>query len=270
MPKKNKDRKRGGPSNFRRTISVKEYCRFELPVPSQTSGTGLTVIDSYLMSTDMNARWQGLAYLYQRWRIRKMIFHYISQNSTNTNGRAMMAVIEDADGVAPTDFPSGMRQRCSVENAGRNTMKLVYVPKHEGWLWTRDLSLNEDRLEYPGYLVFGTASYAVTTYPGYIWVESWAEFDEPSTSETSISFPLTFPKEWSAGRFKPSEARRLRRVEPSVETETPESEQETKTLVDPAQPVVPVGQLVDLLKQMGIVVGPSQITSTVSSGSTKG
>jgi hypothetical protein len=151
------------------------------------SSLGTFVNTSYVLSTALNNRWAYLAAIYQRWRIKYIRFHYRSQIGTSNNGRVAMAVVEDADGSAPTTFPGLMEQRCSSENSGRSSFNMTYRPIHEDWLWTRDLTLNEDRLEYPGVLNVATGSFTVASVPGYIWYEYLVEFSAPCNSETQLA-----------------------------------------------------------------------------------
>jgi hypothetical protein len=154
---------------------------------STASSLGTFVNTPYVLSTALNNRWAYLAVIYQRWRIRWIKFHYRSQIGTSNNGRVALAVVEDADGSAPTTFPGLLENRVAAEASGRASLDLFYRPAHEAWLWTRDLSLNEDRLEYPGVLNVATGSFTVASVPGYVWYEYFVEFSSPCNSETQLT-----------------------------------------------------------------------------------
>lgn len=183
-------RKRNKSTNRQVFVPVHEKARAELAPITATSALGTFSLTSYVLSTALNNRWAYLASCYQRWRIKWIKFHYVSQIATTNNGRVALAVIEDADGSVPTTFPGLLENRCSIEGAGRNSFYLKYTPVHSGWLYTRDLSLNEDRLEYPGYLAVATGSFTSSGVPGYIWYEYSVEFSSPCNTETQLFAPM--------------------------------------------------------------------------------
>lgn len=197
MPQnKNRRTKRNGRRSTKRlaTTNIIDHGRAELGTLSSTSSSGITVVNSYPISTSLNVRWTALANLYQRWRIKSISFLYTSQIATTNNGRIAMSVNEDADGTAPTSFAIAMEQRCAAEGAGRNNIRMTYRPKHEGWLWTGDLSLNEDRLEYPGVLHVLSGSFTSAGVPGYITYVYTVEFSLPCTSSTAARRALPRPR----------------------------------------------------------------------------
>lgn len=166
---------------------VKDHCKFELSAMSNTSAVGAFVINTYLLSTSLCSRWSTLANLYNRWRIRKLKLTYVSQLSTTINGRVGLAIATDADSGTPTSFSNLIECEQSLEATGYATRTFFYTPRHEDWLWTGDLALNEDRLEYPGLIYIASGSFTTAGVPGYVVVESIAEFDSPCNSVASLS-----------------------------------------------------------------------------------
>lgn len=123
-----------------------------------------------------------------------MIVHYAPQIGTNNNGRVAISFTEDADSGTPTNMSNLMEMKQSVEMAGFQRGRLVVRPHHEEFLWTGDLTLNEDRLEYPGVLYVASASFGATYTPGYIWVEAVTEWDSPTNTTVGVSRLLNFAK----------------------------------------------------------------------------
>ncbi len=187
-------RRRSPRNNGSRAATVIDRARAELSSIGTTSASGLFAYTAFLFSTSLNTRWAALANLYQRWRIKWMKFHYRGQVSTTYNGRVAMGVNEDADGANPTSFAQLMEVRCAAQCQGWSSMNLTYRPSRETWLWTADLSLNEDRLEYPGFLMVATGSFTSAVVPGYIWYEYEVEFSNPCNSTIALSRVLNFAK----------------------------------------------------------------------------
>ncbi len=168
-------------------VVTKDNCRFELSAMSSTNATGIFVINAYLMSTSLCSRWSNMANLFNRWRIVKIVLHYVSQIATTNNGRVGMAFSADADSGTPTSFSNLIEMRRTKECAGRQNMSLLVRPQHEYWLWTADLSLNEDRLEYPGIIYVASGSFTSALVPGYVWCEALTEWCEPTNSTVALS-----------------------------------------------------------------------------------
>lgn len=176
--------KRGG--NYKPTI-IRERGKFELNAISNTSSSGLFNVNTYAISTAICQRWQALALLYQRWRIRKLRLTYFSQISTTYNGRVAIAINEDPDAGTPTSFRDMMELESCQECSGYARKSVTFTPNNATrWLFTQDLSLNEDRLEQPGNLYVATGSFTSAIVPGYVILEYDTEWVSPCTSNTSI------------------------------------------------------------------------------------
>jgi len=177
-------KRRPGPNSP--TIS---YGKGELTTLSSTSAIGATVTNTFLFSTDFDGRWTDLSTNFQRWRIVWLKIKFVSQLSTANNGRVAFGVIADPDGTSPTTFIGLAKCRCYSECAGRGSTSIYYKPQSEAWLWCKDLSLNEDRLEYPGFLQVMTGSFTAAGVPGYFVTSYCVEFKEPCSSESQLSEP---------------------------------------------------------------------------------
>jgi hypothetical protein len=170
-----------------RSVITHDVARGELTAMSNTSAIGVFVINTYLLSTDLLPRWTALAAIYQRWRIKWMKFTYVSQLATTINGRVGMFINEDADGSVPTTFVGAAGNRVFKEVTAYRTSTMYYRPNHEDWLWTKDLALNEDRLEYPGYFGICSGSFTTAGVPGYVTVSYHVEFSSPCNSESTLA-----------------------------------------------------------------------------------
>jgi len=168
-----------------------DYCRFELAAMSNTSAVGAFVVNTYLLSTALCSRWNAMANLYNRWRIRRLVIHYVSQLSTTVNGRVGIAFLADADAGTATAFSNLMENRVSAEFTSFARGKLTVRAERESWLWTADLALNEDRLEYMGVLQIASGSFTTAGVPGYWVVEGWTEWCEPTNSVVAIERALS-------------------------------------------------------------------------------
>lgn len=160
----------------------------ELSAPSSSSGSGFWIVTSWLLSTGvLGARPAALADLYQRWRVKKLRFRYNPQIGVTTQGRFCMGVSDDADGNAPTSPGTMAELNRSTTGPIYKTASITWKPKYEAWLWTKDLGLNEDRLEYPGVFYFATTGMISSLVVGFITVQYEIEYYGPCTSTTALA-----------------------------------------------------------------------------------
>lgn len=151
-----------------------------------TSGVGGTVMSAPIeIDTELCNPWHTAATMFQRWRIRSIKFQMISLYGTDVQGITGMCILEDPDSSSPASFSDAIDQRLSVYAQHYKNPYLVYRPRHTGWLFTKDLLVDTDRLEMPGDLYVFTLNWSASVYPGYLNLVYDLEFDGLTTPATS-------------------------------------------------------------------------------------
>lgn len=184
-----------------------------------------------------------------------MTFHYVSQVATSNFGRVALGVNEDADGATPTSFNELLQVRCAKEVTGHSSGSLEYIPRREGWLWTNDLSLNEDRLEYPGIFYLASMAFTVSVQPGATWVEADVEFDLPCSVATALfKLPTPHPREWCEGKYVPRRKNDTQAKGDEQPLTNSTVSQKCREAALPNNSALPVAQMVDSMNELVVLM----------------
>jgi len=182
---------------------------------SATSGVGAVTVDKFEIDTDLCTTWQNLAKVFNKWRIKKLVFEVTSNLGPTSQVGMVMCMIEDGNSTAPGVLGDFLQNRfSSFKSFGTSKMKpLVYVPDrtiNDGWMFTNDQVTSDDRFEMPGDFYIGTwgcntslsnCFYVVITYD--------VEFCELTNSIVSSVKPSLTPK--MEGENPPAEEEKFRK-----------------------------------------------------------
>jgi len=139
---------------------------------SATSASGLLVVNRYEIDTSMSSVWQQFGSLFQKWKIHSLLFELIPIQGVTIQGVGYLAVLEDPDSVTPATVPEFLD--CRLARAYRYAFQdrqiLLYKPPTNtmlgnGWLYTQDGGISDDRFEMPGDLIVGTSDFAASVSP---------------------------------------------------------------------------------------------------------
>jgi hypothetical protein len=164
-----------------------------------TTSTAVTAVGDTLVNTpellcNFGARVAALATLYQKWRLRRCQFRYVSEVPTSTAGSLTMAHVSDmnyslpaAAGLNTTGVPGTVRSLMN-EISGARTFPVwspeirMSIPCKKEWLYTSGLNASGilANLVANGLLLVcsNSALTASTTY-GRIYVDAEVELSEP-------------------------------------------------------------------------------------------
>jgi len=132
------------------------------------------------------------AMLYERWRARKLKFHFIPSVPTSQKGSLMLAFDRDVSDPTPPASPDGLRQYMAMEGAGTAPVwapqSITIVPNQRDLLFTNSVAglgpgaVNYDpRLNYAGtfyVVVVGPTGLATGTAMGDAYVEYEIDFED--------------------------------------------------------------------------------------------
>jgi len=106
-------------------------------LPSTTNATGISVIDRWEIDTSLLAIWNSMATVFQKWRIRRLRFEFVTNRPTSQAGTFAMAVLEDPDSVTPAGIADVVNNRVACSGHAYQNKTLNYTPAHVGWLYTK-------------------------------------------------------------------------------------------------------------------------------------
>ena len=158
----------------------------QLSAPSSTNSSGLLVVSTYNISTNMLSTWGKLAQMFQQWKILEVTFKYNPICATTTSGRVIMSISEDPADTPPNTVDRLLSARvCGMTQAYR-PLSITYRPQSE-WLWTEDYVSYDDRLEYPGVFCIGTDYFSGAITVGTVAVEYVVQFRHINTNNDQVS-----------------------------------------------------------------------------------
>jgi len=148
-----------------------------------SSAGGFLVMDAYDLDTDLIAAWTTLGSIYEKWRIKKMTFRFITNRPMSEPGMIYMAVTDDPNESAPIDRKGVIGMRTSVAANHSKDTSVSYRPSSKGWFFTHDQIASDDRLEMPGVFYFCTESFTNSVSPGIVFVKYTLEFKDISNTQ---------------------------------------------------------------------------------------
>lgn len=149
---------------------------------SSTSAVGAFVATRYEIDTTLCPSWGQLGQVFAKWRIRSLVFHFAALKSTSTEGNVGICVLPDPQETTPISSSTGLSMQFAAFGPIRNNLTLRYRPPKATWLFTRDATLLDDRLEMPGDVVYWTENTTASFAPGVPWVSYVVEFTSVTNS----------------------------------------------------------------------------------------
>lgn len=149
---------------------------------TSTSSVGAFVATRYEVDTTLVPSWQQAGQLFVRWRIKRLRFEFRGIKGTTTEGNVGIVFLPDPQMTTPNTTASALSNEKSNFGHIYANLNLVVRPKHEGWLFTRDSVLLDDRLEMPGDVVIFTDNTSASYIPGIVMLHYEVEFDEVANS----------------------------------------------------------------------------------------
>jgi hypothetical protein len=239
MPRRSKKGSRKSNRNRNEGYIITVHGKGSLAAASTTNASGLFVVTTYEIDTDMLAVWQQYANLYQKWRVLWIRFTHNPIQSSATPGTVAMSVQEDPYGTPPATLGQCLENRVATATVHYRKQTLTWRPhRSQRWLFTKELVTVDDRDEFPGDFIYCTTSFNVATNPGFITLEYMLEFTDMCNSGTALV------RQPSLRKIRPLGAE----PSPTSITEVQIKEETSKPLVGPQ--VAPKSEIIDLFAEL--------------------